>query len=254
MKQYIKSKINIFSIVTLTILTLIMSTNYIQFDNKTKEFKNDILKNEIKKAAEYAFNLSTMIKSNTKNDSLYLTLKDDEKLRKEIEDKLRLFKSSKYLHIFVIKKDKKGKLRYLLDAEKDFVERGFFNQKFDPQSKLWYKVFNSSNYEYAIQDNIENLWITFLYPITSKGQTKAILAFDFSANEHTFIVNMITPIKSIFLVLSIILVIFLLFSYSQLYLNYKIEKKSLHDPLTLCYNRLFLNSLKSKVDLSKYEL
>lgn len=254
MSRFIKSKVNILSILILTIFTLIISAIYIQFDTKTEELKNQILQNEISKASEYAFNISKMIKSSIKNDNLSQTLKNDKKLRKEIEDKLRLFKSSKYLHIFVVKKDKKGKLRYLLDAEKDFQERGFFDQKFDPQSELWYKVFDSSHYEYAIQDNIEDLWITFLYPITNKGVTEAVLAFDFSSNEHTFIINMITPVKNIFLVLSIILLIFLIFSYLQLYLNYKIENKSMHDPLTSCYNRLFLDSLRSKIDLSKYDL
>lgn len=254
MKQFIKSKINLFSIIALTVLTLIITIVYVQFDNKTQELKNDVLKNEIYKASEYAFNISTMIKSNIENDNLYLTLNNNEKLIKEIEDKLALFKSSKYLNIFVVKKDKKGKLRYLLDAEKDLEERGYFNQKFDPQVKLWHKVFSSSNYEYAIQDNIKDLWVTFLYPIEIKGKTQAILAFDFSANEHTFILNTITPIKNIFLILALILAAFLFFSYSQLYLNYKIEEKGLLDPLTLTYNRLFLNRLKSKIDLSEYEL
>ena len=254
MKEFVKTKINFLSILTITLFTLILSIIYIQFDNKTKELRNDILQNEIKKVSEYASNISLMIESNIKNDNLYLTLKNNKKLKNEIETKLSLFISSKYLHIFVVKKDKEGKLRYLLDGEKDLDEKGCFNQKFDPQSKLWYEVFKSSNYEYAIQDNIENLWITFLYPINVKGKTQAILAFDFSANEHTFIVNMIKPIKNIFLILIIILVIFLIFSYSQLYLNYKVKKKSFYDPLTLSYNRLFLNTLKSKIDLSKYEL
>ena len=69
MKQFIKSKINLFSIIALTVLTLIITIVYVQFDNKTQELKNDVLKNEIYKASEYAFNISTMIKSNIENDN-----------------------------------------------------------------------------------------------------------------------------------------------------------------------------------------
>ena len=179
MKEFIKSKINIVSIFTLTLFTLIITVIYMQFDNKTKELRNDILQNEIKKVSEYASNISLMIASNIKSDNLYLTLKNNEKLKKEIENNLSLFITSKYLHIFVIKKDKEGKLRYLLDGEKDLEEKGYFNQKFDPLSELWHEVFKSSTYKYAIQDNIKNLWITFLYPINVKGKTQAVLAFDF---------------------------------------------------------------------------
>jgi len=253
-KQFVSSKINILSIILLTILTFVITVIYIQFENKTKQLKNDILQNEIFKASEYAYNISEMIELSIKDNNLYSTLKNNLDLRNEIDEKLALFKSSKYLHIFVIKKDKNGKLRYLLDAEEDLEERGFFDQKFDPQSNLWYDVFNSSTAEYAIQDNIEELWITFLYPIKIKGKIQAVLAFDFSANEHTYIVDMITPLKNIFLFLALILAIFLIFSYSQLYLNYRIEKKGFVDPLTKSYNRLFLNSLKTKIDLKKYEL
>jgi len=254
MKQFVKSKLNILSIITLTFLTLIISTIYIQFDNKTKDLKNDILQNEIYKASEYASNISYMILSKVMDENLYEFLKENQSVKNEMDEKLALFKSSKYLNIFVIRKDKKDKLRYLLDAEGNIEEKGFFDQKFDPQSKLWYKVFDSSVAQYAVQDNIEELWITFLHPININGKTQAVLAFDFSSNEHTYIVNMITPIKNIFLFLSLVLVVFLIFSYSQLYLNYKIEKKGLIDPLTLSYNRLYLNTLKNKINLAKYEL
>jgi diguanylate cyclase (GGDEF)-like protein len=254
MKQFIQSKINIVSLIILTLLTIIVSFVYFQFDKNTEQIKKDILKNEIYKTSEYAQNITNMIKAHLKDNDLYEYLKKDKERRIHFEHKLSLFKSSKYIQIFIIRKDKKGKLRYLLDAEDDLEQRGFFNQKFDPQSKLWDKVFHSSIPEYAFQENIKDLWITYLYPIKVDRKTVAILAFDFSANEHTFVTNMINPIKSIFLYSSIILVIFLIYGYIQLYLYNKTEKKAFSDPLTSTYNRLYLNTLKNKINLNDYDL
>jgi diguanylate cyclase (GGDEF)-like protein len=254
MKHFVQSKINILSLLILTLLTVIVSFVYFQFDKNTEQIKKDILKNEIYKTSEYAQNITNMIKSHLKNDDIYEHLKKDTKLRKHLDSKLALFKSSKYIQIFLIRKDHKGKLRYLLDAEDNLDQRGFFNQKFDPQSNLWSKVFNSSIPEYTFQENIEDLWITYLYPIKINKKTVAILAFDFSSNEHTFVTNMINPIKSIFLYSSLILVIFLIYSYIQLYLYNKTEKRGFIDPLTSAYNRLYLNTLKNKINLNDYEL
>lgn len=254
MKQFIKSKINILSLMILTIFTIIITFVYFQFDKKTEQIKQDILQNEIHKTSEYAHNITTMIKSYLSSDNIYTVLKENKKLRKNLEEKLSLFKSSKYIQIFLIRKDKKGRLRYLLDAEKDLEERGSFNQKFDPLSNLWDKVFNSSIPEYTFQENIKDLWITYLYPIKLNNKTIAVLAFDFSSNEHTFIVNVINPIKNIFLYLSLILAVFLIYGYSQLYLYYKTEKRGFIDPLTSCYNRLYLNTLKNNINLNNFEL
>lgn len=254
MRQFIQSKINIASLVILTLFTIGITFLYFQVDRNTEQIKKDILKNEIYKTSEYAQNITKMIKSHLKNDDVYNFLKNDVGLRKNIEEELALFKSSKYIQIFIIRKDEKGRLRYLLDAETDIEERGFFNQKFDPQSNLWNKVFDTSIPEYTFQENIEDLWITYLYPIKINTKTLAVLAFDFSSNEHTFIVNMINPIKNIILYLSLILVIFLIYAYTQLYLHYKSEKKAFLDPLTSCYNRLFFNTLKNNINLKNYEL
>lgn len=254
MKQFIQSKINILNLTMLTIFTIIIIVVYFQFDKNTEQIKKEILKNEIYKTSEYAKNISTMIKTHLKNNDIYEYLKKDEKLRDRIENHLSLFKSSKYIQIFVIRKDNKGRLRYLLDAEDDLEERGSFNQKFDPQSKLWNKVFDSSIPEYAFQENIKDLWITYLYPIKMNNKTVAILAFDFSSNEHTFIINMINPIKNIFLYSSLVLVIFLIYSYFQLYVYNQTEKRSFIDPLTSAYNRLYLNILKKNIYLEDFEL
>ncbi len=254
MKQFIQSKINIFSLAILTVFTVIITIVYFQFDKNTEQIKKDILQNEIYKTSEYAQNISIMIRTHLKNNDIYEHLKKDEKLRNKIEAELSLFKSSKYIQIFVIRKDEKGRLRYLLDAETNLEERGFFNQKFDPLSNLWNKVFDSSIPEYAFQENIKDLWITYLYPIRVNNKTIAILAFDFSSNEHTFIVNMINPIKSMFLYSSLILVIFLIYSYFQLYRHNKTEKRGFIDPLTTAYNRLYLDTLKKNINLNNYEL
>lgn len=254
MKQFIKSKINTLYLIVLTILTFLVVFIYIQFDNKQIQIRNNIINLEIVQTSKFAQNIAINIQEEIKKD-IYKELRENISLRDRIEGKLALFLNSKYKNLFIIRKDEKNQLRYLLDAELKESDRVEFNQKFRPHmGAIWKKVFEQGVAQYTIQDDISDLWITFLYPIVIDENLQAIIVFDFSSTQQEELVKVLTPLKNFFLYLSILMLFMLIVSFSQFYIQVWSKKRTLIDPLTHAYNRYFLEEIKNKINLNDYEV
>lgn len=239
-------------IIISTILMVIFLIIYIQFDSEIKSVKKNFIENEVEKVSEYTKKISNLILKYNMKDGVYNFLKKRESLRSELEDKLRLLKTSKYINIFLIYKDENDKYRYLLDAEDEVDNRGEFDQKFDPESKIWSEVYVSKKAKYVIQDNIDELWVTYLSPIIVNGEINAIIAFDFSTFEYNKLLSTLLPLKKLFFNFILVIFTILIYLYFQAYLSYRTKLKGYKDPLTNSYNRYYLNNLSNKIVLSDY--
>ena len=238
----------------LSFLTIISIYFYIEFDNKLNKVNENILKNEIVKVSEFAKNISQHILEKT-GENIHNTLKRNPLLIKSLEKRLSSFISQQYTYIYLIYKDEDKKFRYLLDGSKDLNNKGEFDQKFDPQrNKIWEKVFTKLKPQVVTQKDIEELWITYLYPLISEGKVVAVLVFDFSIKDYYKILENIKPLKNFFFYLMVFMIFILVTGYFQIYLNYKSRKKSIIDPLTLTYNRTYMNEIIKDIDLEKYQI
>jgi len=234
----------------MTILTIYF---YIEFDNRLNEVSANILKNEIVKVSEFSKNISKNILKKTGKD-IYTMLNANLVVRENLESEISSFISKQYAYVYLIYQDKDKKFRYLLDGSRSIEDKGEFNQKFDPQSDIWQKVFEEVKPQIATQDDIEELWVTYLFPLVVEEKTVAVLAFDFSIKDYYETINSIKPLKDFFFYLTMFMLSMLLISYVQVYLHYRSRKRSIIDPLTLTYNRLYMKEVMAEINLENYQI
>ncbi|SFV74691.1 diguanylate cyclase/phosphodiesterase (GGDEF & EAL domains) with PAS/PAC sensor(s) [hydrothermal vent metagenome] len=175
----------------------------------------------------------------------------EKKIRNQYEKKLQVLISKNIRYAYILKKDKKGKYRFLLDGSHE--DKAHFYQKFDPMyPKLYDKVYKTHQPQLIKQDNIQNLWITYLYPIVSHNKTIALVSIDTTTHLAYSIHQLIQPIKKIFLLLILFVILLFLLGIINMFYSVQIQKKLFIDPLTKLYNRRYLEEIETKLSLSKY--
>ena len=130
-----------------------------------------------------------------------------------------------------------------------------FYQKFDPLKPEVYKDIYKTKTPYVIwQKNMENLWMTYLYPIKQDGKVLAILSVDMTTNLQKSILELMEPLKNFFIVL--IIFIFLLISVGivQLFKYFITRKQLFHDQLTGLFNRNYLTEIAPMLNLNNYSI
>jgi diguanylate cyclase (GGDEF)-like protein len=160
-------------------------------------------------------------------------------------------KNTKYIYLLFL--DKNGKFRFLLDGSKE--DKAMFYQKFDPLKPEVYKDIYKTKTPYVIwQKNMENLWMTYLYPIKQDGKVLAILSVDMTTNLQKSILELMEPLKNFFIVL--IIFIFLLISVGivQLFKYFIARKQLFHDQLTGLFNRNYLTEIAPMLNLNNYSI
>ena len=168
--------------------------------------------------------------------TLYETLKNNEKLRKNIETSLELFVTDRYKYVYVVdkEKDNKNEFRFLLDGSKDKEDKSEFAEPYNPiDIDFWNGVYQTKKESHFKHDGDENLWITYLKPITIDGKIAAIIAIDFSLQASQIILstlNELTISLKIVIIFSVI-IFFVIAGFS--YVDSKREKLK-----TALYNQL----------------
>ena len=195
----------------------------------------------------------TLLKiKSTNNNSLFRLLQKNPIIRTDLENKMKFALSSKIKYLYLLYKDKNGKFRFLLDASD--TDKAIFNEKFDAENDLYNKIYNTKKEIVSIQDSLKSLSITYLYPILINNNVEAILVFDFASDLTHNIEKTISPVKKIFTIVYILIIIFMIVSLIQAYIYYKTRKESYIDPLTGVYNRLYLRKYLETIDLDNYSL
>jgi len=188
----------------------------------------------------------------------------DKESLNDLENELRLIQGNEIKYMYLLYKDKDGYFRYLLDATQDKNERAEQNQRFNTQSDIWDKAYQTKKYQVAYQNQLQTLWVTIAYPLVMDNKVIAVLGADFTYGIYDKIMYTLKPMEKIFLYIAFFMLIMLILAYILTYLYYKIRKKAIIDPLTQVYNRQYLpefletTSLKDfylmMIDLDKFKL
>jgi diguanylate cyclase (GGDEF)-like protein len=219
----------------------------ISTSKSTEKLKNE----EIFKAEQYVSNIAKLIGLRT-NNKLEASLHQNPELRARLNEALHAFLTPQYQYIFVLKKDAKGKYRFLLDGAEDTEE---YNTLFIPHSKCFDEVYESGKMKIVKQqDEVKNLWLSLLYPIVIDHKTQALVVLDFAKIYGKKLSHFNSPLMHViwmmqaFLLLSIVLLVYLAYRY------YKAREALIKDTLTSTYTKYYLTELFNQDWVNKYNI
>ena len=235
--------------IVLLILLLISFAVFLQISTakSTEKLKNE----EVYKAEQYVSNIAKLITLRTDNH-IEETLNTHPELRKQLNAALHAFLTQQYQYIFVLKKDAKGKYRFLLDGSEDPEE---YHTLFIPQSELFDTVYETGKMQIVKQkDEVENLWLSLVYPIVINHKTEALLVLDFAKIYGEKLSHFNSPLMfvirmmQVFLVLSMLLLLFLAYRY------FRAREALIKDNLTATYTKYYLSELFNHDKVNKYHV
>jgi len=185
-----------------------------------------------------------------KNDNLLDTFKD-KTLRVQTEKKLHSLISKNIRYAYVLFRDKKGRYRFLLDGSTE--DKAHFYQRFDLKKQDVYdKAYLSQQAQIVQHQNMQNLWLTYIYPIVYKKHTVALISLDTTTNLEHNIHERINPVKNIFLWLILFVMFLFVIGVINTIYSLRVKRKLFIDPLTGLYNRKYLQEIEMKLPLNKY--
>lgn len=226
--------------------------NYIQ--QSQEEIFSKIERNKLKNI-EYIFkNIeNNIVRDNNITDSKELVkLFSDNEIRQEYEKHLSLLLTPTIKYLYLLYKDDKDRFRFLLDASK--IDKANFYQKFDVTDEKYKKLYETSSVQIIKQKNMENLFLTYLYPIKSNGNVIAILSVDLTTKIQHIILELISPLETFFIMLIIFIFLFIILLVVQVFYYFMTRKRIFTDPLTQLYNRNYLQEIIPSLQLENYSL
>lgn len=233
-----------------TIASLVIYFEFIQAKERVfSVIKEHLVNQKVYLLQKYVTNIEKNYAEN-----LSEVILENPDVAKRLENELALLQGKDVKYLYMLYKDKDGKYRYLIDATKDVKERAFLNQKFDTESDIWQRAYETKMYQIADQNSLQTLWVTIAYPIVKNGKVVAVLGADFTYDVYSRIVRILNPIESIFLYITLFMLFMLLLAYILVYLYYQTKKKAFIDPLTKIYNRQYLSEFLETASLQNYYL
>lgn len=243
-RQYF-DKFIFFLMVLLIIFAVFLQITTVQSTEKLK-------KEEIQKAEQYAAKIAQLIQRHTAN-KIESALTNNFELRDHLNEALQAFLTKQYQYIFVLKKDVKGNYRFLLDGSEEEPEE--YKTIFFPKSKLFDHVYETQKMQIIEQhEGVEQVWLSLVYPIVNEKETEALLVLDLSESYGEHLNDFNSPLMTvvwmmqIFLLLSMLLLVFLAYRY------YKIRKELIIDDLTSVYKKQYLEEFFDKNRLEDYDV
>ena len=234
----------------MTIVSFVIYMEYIE----TKEDVSKMLKEHLINEKLELFENYSRLMIQDFGANIQTTLATNQELCEPYEDKLRLIVGKEIKYLYLLHKDAKGNFRFLLDATVDINEKAEFNQRFQPQTDIWSKGYETGTVQIVHQKDLDQLWVSVAYPILLDDKVIAILGADFTYDVYTNILNTLNPVESLYKYVSIFMSIMLFLAYILVYLYYKTRKKGFIDPLTQVYNRQYLNEFLEVSSLKDYHI
>jgi len=245
MNKFLSSKGPIYIFYALITMLLIYAfIVFSQFNNTKKFIQNSSFNSNIKYIHSVATNIANKLKKKSTGTTLIDTLKQHSHLRKELESDLELFQTERYRYIYVVTKEKgRKKFKFLLDGAQE--NKSDFLDNFTPlKIDKWISVYKTKKACYFQNEGVENLWITYLYPIVINNQVEAILAIDFSLEEQKnteYSLNILSKSSKVFIFLALFILVVALFL-----LIYEMKKAELIKTQSEEINK-FNTTLKEKI-------
>ncbi len=226
--------------------------------NLFQETKDKIDKINIKSNLDYIDDITSNISElilNSTNCDIYKTLQKNETLRKSLEKNLQLLVTKKYRYVYVVdKKNKNSKdFRFLLDGSKNPDDKSEFEEPYQPLNiKKWNSVYKTKKPIYFEHKDIKSLWLTYLKPIIVNNEVQAIIAIDFSLEDHKSIINSLNQLNDTFKILILfsifIFVIIIFFSYLD---NQRIKELREKSNKITKFNEVLKIKIKEEVEKNR---
>ncbi|MFA5234854.1 MAG: EAL domain-containing protein [Sulfurimonas sp.] len=173
-------------------------------------------------------------------------------IREEYEHIISLMLTSNVKYAYILHKDNENRFRFLLDASKS--DKAEFYQKFDVTSPEYEAVYKEKKPQIIEQHDIENLYLTYLYPIISNGQVVGLFSIDITTNIQKIILESIKPLETFFAVLIIFVLLLMGMTIMQIFHYFVTRKRIFTDPLTKTFNRNYLEEISPLLNLEHYSL
>ncbi len=244
-------KFNLIYIGFISILLLFITYFYLNIGKYEQQVKDNIKQVIFKNTSYFIDNIIEMIDNEVKGD-LYSVLKNNEKLRKELEKRMEILINPSFKYVYMLYRDKEGKYRYLLDGSKD--DKGLFDEKFDVNKEEWDKVYDTKKPTVIFQNNFSGLWVTTLKPYIQNNRVVGVVAMDFSTTLLGYLSKTLEPLKNLFFYIFIAAIFLFSVILYQIILQLRTKKESVTDPLTGAYNRVFLREFVKKINYYSYDV
>ena len=219
---------NIFSIIlaiSLAILIGILFYSNYAINNFKNNIHQQLIDNELKTVTAVTQTLITGFKTKFK-DNVYEILKNNPKLKQNMDRVLEVLIKEKYQFAYLIYKDKKGNLRILLDGTKDIDQKADFNQIFTTSNNYWDKIFQSDVGLTFKEGSSDELWITHLEPLIIDGKVAAVLVVDFSTKDEKKILIILKQLENFIFYTTIFILFVLIISTIVNIINFNERKKA----------------------------
>lgn len=237
---------------------LILGIFFIYVYGYIKQTQKDIFyKIEANKISQLSYlfhNLEeNIVKENNIQDSQELfSLLQDKQIRLQYQKHLSLLITPSMKYIYLLTKDDKGRFRFLLDGSK--TDRASFYQKFDVTNQKYKDLYTTKEPQIIRQKDMENLFLTYIYPIKNGNNIIGILSVDLTTKIKHTVLKLIKPLETFFIVLIILIFLLMLMTIVQVIHYFVTKKKIFTDPLTQLYNRNYLQEIAPMLNLLHYNV
>lgn len=247
-------KKEIFLFILLTLLGMFFVYIYFYIQQTQEEIFKRIETNEINNVSYKLHNIKTTILKQYSPDTAedLVSVFAVKLLRKECEEKISLLVSPSIKYIYLLYRDKDDKFRFLIDASK--IDKARFYQKFDVFDKEYRDIYITKKPQIIRQNDIENLYLTYLYPIIVKDKVIAVLSVDITTQIQQNILKLVKPLETFFIVLIFLVFLLLIMTILQIFHYLLTRKKIFTDPLTNLYNRNYLKEISLDIKLDEYSI
>lgn len=240
--------------VLLFFLGLLFAYIYGHIDKAKKDIFDRIEKNQMEQISYVIKNIERDILDSfeikTPEDLRHLF--SNSGTREDYEHLISLMMTSDVKYAYILYKDEKDRFRFLLDASK--TDKANFYQKFDVSDSKYNTIYRIKKPQIIKQHDMENLYLTYLYPIISHDTVVGLFSIDVTTNIQKIILESIKPLETFFIILIIFILLLMLLTIMQIYHYIVTRKKIFTDPLTNTFNRNYLQEISSMINLSHYSI
>jgi diguanylate cyclase (GGDEF)-like protein len=242
----------------LFLLLFLLGLFFIYVYGEIKKAKEDVFErienNQIEQISYVLKNIEKDIlgSSDIKNSENLRSLFSDKIAREKYEHIISLMLTSNVKYAYILYKDDKDRFRFLLDASE--TDKASFYQKFDVSSSEYTAVYRTKKPQVIKQHDIENLYLTYLYPIISNNAVIGIFSIDVTTNIQKIILESIKPLETFFVILIIFVLLLMIMTIMQLFHYFITRKRIFTDSLTKTFNRNYLEEMSSILNLQQYSI
>ncbi|MCD6172845.1 MAG: GGDEF domain-containing protein, partial [Sulfurimonas sp.] len=227
---------------------------YLNIRQAEKEIFTKIETNKIQQLSYLFQNFEKEIIYNNKikNSKQLIDFLSSAKKRKKYENHLSLIVTPSIKYIYLLTKDDKGRFRFLLDASK--IDKAHFFEKFDVTNQKYKELYLTKEAQIIRQEDMENLFLTYIYPIKINEKIIAVLSVDITTKIKQILVELTKPLETFFIILIVFVFLLVSMTIIQIFHYFITRKKIFTDPLTQLYNRNYLAEVAPMLKLENYSV